>query len=177
MHTGHPARTARSRSIPTCRASPGRRAERCRIPRALHARPPPGFRRARCGPQSPCAGASPAPREAPRPGGGATAAASCFALARAIENARNRRRELRPSRAFRGKLLPACGGQLVHARVLVVVRELSLSADPPLTLEAMERRVERSGIDLQQVGGMQAQRLTDRVAVVGSPLERLKNQE
>src|SRR5262245_40505615 len=41
----------------------------------------------------------------------------------------------------------------------------------------MERRVQRSDVDLQDVGGMVPQRLADAVAVLRPPLERLENKE
>ena len=41
----------------------------------------------------------------------------------------------------------------------------------------MERRVERSGVDLEHVAGAGADRLRDPVAVLRSPLQRLQNEQ
>ena len=84
---------------------------------------------------------------------------------------------LLPAGAFGEQVLAPGGRELIHARALIALRHLPLRADPALPLQPMQRRIQRSGIHLEDVGGMAPQRLADAVAVVRAPLQRLEDQE
>ena len=46
-----------------------------------------------------------------------------------------------------------------------------------MLLEPVERRIERAGLDLEQLTRAAANRLADAIAVLRPPLERLENQQ
>ena len=73
-------------------------------------------------------------------------------------------------------LATARGGQPIHARALLIRRQLPRRRDPTLLLEAMQRRIERSRVDLQHVARAGLDRLRDAVAVLRAPLERLQDE-
>ena len=65
---------------------------------------------------------------------------------------------------------------LVELGALVGVASSSTARDPLLALEAVERGVERAGLDLEDFRGSGADGLADAVAVLLSPLEGLEDE-
>ena len=65
----------------------------------------------------------------------------------------------------------------VDAGALAVLGGLPLGRDELLPLEAVQRRVERAGVDLERLARMRADRLGDAVAVPRPPLQSLQNQQ
>ena len=63
------------------------------------------------------------------------------------------------------------GGQPVVLRALVGFADAPLGFQPAALLEPMQRRIERAGLDLQQIVGLRANGLADAVAVLRAPLE------
>ena len=63
------------------------------------------------------------------------------------------------------------GGQPVVLRPLVGLADAPLGLQPAALLEAVQRRIERAGFDLEQVVGLRADGLADAVAVLRTPLE------
>src|SRR5438128_8510705 len=97
--------------------------------------------------------------------------------ARRPEHARDRLDDLLPARPLGQQLRAAGPRQPVLARPLLLLRDLPLRRDPPLLLEAVERGIERSGVDLQYLAGAGADRLRDPVAVARPPLQRPQDEE
>ena len=67
-------------------------------------------------------------------------------------------------------------GQLVVLRALVGLADAPLGLQPAALLESVQRRIERAGLDLEQIVGLGADRLADAMAVLRPPLERSENQ-
>ncbi len=75
------------------------------------------------------------------------------------------------------ELLPAGAGQCVDARALPGVGQFPLSFHEALPLEAVQRRIQRAGVDLQPLAGVETDGLADAVAVPRSGLQRLEDEE
>ena len=84
-------------------------------------------------------------------------------LARAWQDIRYAARVLRREPAFTG--------------AAVGFRHLPIGRDPALPLQPMQRRIERAVLDLQRVLGPDADRLSNAVAMLGAPLEHLKDEQ
>src|SRR5262245_43149654 len=85
--------------------------------------------------------------------------------------------ELRPLVALAKQLgLPGCG-QSVVLRPLVRFADPPLRLQPPAFHQAVERGIERAGLDAEQVVGLRADGLTDAVAVLRTPLQRAKDEQ
>src|SRR5687767_14475948 len=82
------------------------------------------------------------------------------------EHARDRLCEGIPARPLRLKVSPTGRCQPVILRALLVFRELPLGVDQAALLEAVERRVQRSVVDVQHVLGAGANRDANPVAVL-----------
>ena len=61
--------------------------------------------------------------------------------------------------------------QMIEARALVGISHTPLGLQPLPVHQEVERRVERAGLDLEQIVGLRADRLADAVAVLRSPLQ------
>jgi hypothetical protein len=70
--------------------------------------------------------------------------------------------------------LPAAG-QLVVLRLVIGFADAPLGFQPAALLEAMQRRIERAGLDLQQIVRLRADRLADAVTMARAPLQGPKN--
>ena len=73
-----------------------------------------------------------------------------------------------PAGFFGRQLLSAGRGQLIVLGALIVFRDLPFGGDPPLSLEAVQRRIERSPLDSQLVVRAGANGQTDAVAMLGT---------
>src|SRR5688500_7706768 len=85
--------------------------------------------------------------------------------------------DLVPPRRLFGELRAARRRQPVVARAAVVLRRPPEGGDPAAILEAMERRVERSVLDLQHVFGSLRDGVSDGVAVRRPDRQRLEDEE
>ena len=79
--------------------------------------------------------------------------------------------ELRPAVAFAQELRLAGRGQPVVLRLLVGFAGPPLRLQPAALLETMQGRIERAGLDLEQIVGLGADGLADAVAVLRAPLQ------
>ena len=68
------------------------------------------------------------------------------------------------------ELLLACRGQLVIPRPLVGLADAPFRLQPATLHQTMQRWIERAGFDLEEMIRLRADRLTNAVAVVRSPL-------
>ena len=93
-----------------------------------------------------------------------------------LHDARDGLHETAPFRVLERQLLFAGCRQSVVLRALLVLRQLPFRADPPLTLEAVEGRVERSMIDREHVIRARPDGEPDPVAMLWSLRERAQNQ-
>src|SRR2546423_781717 len=94
-----------------------------------------------------------------------------------LQHARNRVRKLRPLRTLFRQLLLSCGRQLVKFCPLLVFGDSPFRFNPLLFFQAVQRRIQRTGIDLQQLARPIPDRHADPIAVLRSPLQRLQNQQ
>jgi hypothetical protein len=69
----------------------------------------------------------------------------------AVQNQADRAAERLPFRVFADQLLPPEWSKTIVTGAFALVGELPRGGDPSLRLEAMERRVQRAGLDLQEV--------------------------
>src|SRR5688500_2990821 len=74
------------------------------------------------------------------------------------------------------ELLLTGRGQLVIPRPLVGLAQAPFRLQPATLHQTMQRRIERAGLDLQQIIRLRADRLTNAVAMVRSPLQGSKNE-
>src|SRR5580692_7716691 len=103
---------------------------------------------------------------------------SRFALSlRWIEHAGNGIGNLRPARALGFQLLYASGGQPIDSDALLVFRHFPIRGDPFLTLQPVQRWIERTGVDLQDVSRICADRLADPVAVLRPPPQGFEDEQ
>ena len=68
------------------------------------------------------------------------------------------------------------GGQLVILRSLVGLADAPLGFQPAAFFEAVKRRIQGAGLDLEQIVGLRADRLSDAVAVLRAPLQCAQNE-
>src|SRR5215510_1330955 len=94
-----------------------------------------------------------------------------------FENLRDGGAEFPPGVGFRLELGAAFRGELVVLRTPVVVGRAPARLDPAAPLEPVERRVERSLLDLQRGAGDLMEPLGDRPAVLRLERDRLENEE
>lgn len=80
-----------------------------------------------------------------------------------------------PPRRFDHQLPSAGRGQPIVFGALLVVRHLPLCGDPRLSLQAMERRIQRSPLDAEFVVGARTDGQPDSMAVLGTPLQRAED--
>src|SRR5262249_2214498 len=85
--------------------------------------------------------------------------------------------QLLPTRQLLRQLLLASRRQPVILRALVVVRSLPLGRNPFLLFKAVQRRIQGAGVHLQDLARARADSHADAVAVLGSPLQRLQDQQ
>src|ERR1041385_7991295 len=93
-----------------------------------------------------------------------------------LHQARDRGADPVPSLLFGGQMFPAGRCQAVIFRTLIVLRLPPLGLDPTLALEAMQRRIQRAGLNLEDVARPRPDGLGDAVAVLRSPAQRLQDQ-
>src|SRR3954465_509105 len=79
--------------------------------------------------------------------------------------------QLRPSIAFAHQLRFARSGQLVVPRPLVPFAGAPPRFEPAPFEKAMQRRIQRTGFDTEQIVGLRPDRLADPVTVLRPPLE------
>src|SRR5262245_31486824 len=141
-------------------------------------RPPPRFRRVLYDRGSPSADGTGSLFPTPlRAAVAAMVETSCLTLLPGrVQNALDRFRELRPARAFHSQVLFPCGGQAIDLDPLIVLGDLPLRADPFLPLQPVQRRIERTGVYLQRLVGIGSDSLTDAVAMLWPPLQRLQDE-
>ena len=84
--------------------------------------------------------------------------------------------ELRPAIALARQLRLARRGQLVVLRLVIGFADAPLGLQPAALFEAMQRRIERAGFDLEQIVRLRADRLADAVAVLRAPLQGPQDQ-
>src|SRR4029077_14113113 len=96
---------------------------------------------------------------------------SLLARSRRIENPPDGVYELGPFVPFARQLLSSRCGEPVILRALIGLAHGPLRLHPAPFFEAVQRGVERSGFDLQQIVGLRADRLADAVAVLRTPLQ------
>src|SRR5262249_17822228 len=94
-----------------------------------------------------------------------------------IEHARDRAGKTLPLAGFPDELLPARSGEGVEARAPIVLGCAPLPRNPPASLEALQRRVERAVLDQQFIFGGLLDRAHDRVAVLRLEDQRPQNQQ
>src|SRR6266699_1663039 len=94
-----------------------------------------------------------------------------------LQHARDRVRKLRPFRAFSSQLLLSRGRQLVKLCPLLVLGDSPFRLDPLLFLQPVQRRIQRTGIHLQQLPRPIPDRHANPITVLRSPLQRLQNQQ
>ena len=80
--------------------------------------------------------------------------------------------ELAPAIAFAEQLPLPFSSKPVVLGALVGVALRPLGFHPPALLQSMERRVERPGLNLEHLGRLRPDRLTDPVSVLGPGLKR-----
>src|SRR6202162_3048328 len=103
-------------------------------------------------------------------------AAPLLACSARGQNARDRLREPLPAFLLLGELLSAAAGQLVEAGAPVVLRGAPLRADPPLRFQAVERRVQRPLVDLEDILGELLDPLGDPPSVHRRCPQRLQDE-
>jgi len=81
-----------------------------------------------------------------------------------------------PTAEIGSQLFFAGSGDSVVSGALVAFGLLPLGAHPALAFETVQGRVEGTCLDLQDVSRVKAKGLHDAVAVVRTPLERLKDE-
>src|SRR5262249_25601614 len=94
-----------------------------------------------------------------------------------VQHRRDRVRHLRPARALLGELLTPCRGKLIELRSLIVLSKLPLRPDPLLPLKPMQRRIERSGIHLENISRLRADHLANAISMLLTPHQSLQNQQ
>src|SRR5258706_6864492 len=88
------------------------------------------------------------------------------------EHPRDRFRQQTPTRTFSLQLAATRDGQPVVFRALLVLRDVPLRVDPPSLLEAVQRRVQRAVIHLQDIVGAGSNGQSNSVTVLRPPLQR-----
>src|SRR5262245_57338512 len=84
--------------------------------------------------------------------------------------------ELRPAVPFTRQLFLALRRQPVILGALIGLALGPFGPQPPLLFQPVEGRIEGAGFDLQEVRGLCANRLSNAVAVLRTPLQRPQNQ-
>ena len=79
--------------------------------------------------------------------------------------------QLRPARFLAHELLLPLGREAIELGLLPGLAEAPVGLEPAPLHEAVQRRVERAGLDLQEVVGLLADHLANAVAVLRAPLE------
>jgi hypothetical protein len=81
-----------------------------------------------------------------------------------------------PPGTIASKLLLALDGDAVILGSLILFGVAPLGSNPTLPLHAVQRRVQRAGFYLENFSGLRTKSLPDAVAMLGAPLQRLKNE-
>ena len=81
-----------------------------------------------------------------------------------------------PSGTIARKLLLALGGDAVILGSLILFGVAPLGSNPILPLHAVQRRIQRARLYLENFSGLRTKSLPDPVAMLGTPLQRLKNE-
>src|SRR5215831_17695897 len=97
--------------------------------------------------------------------------ASALAVGRRIHDPPDGVHELRPSVLLACELRLALCRQPVELRTLVGLAHIPFRPEPAALFEAVERRVERAGFDLEEAVRLRTNGLTDAVTVAGTPLQ------
>src|SRR3954454_19010340 len=84
--------------------------------------------------------------------------------------------ELTPPRLLAEELLLALRRQPVELGALIRIGLSPLRGYPTFLREPLQGGIQRTGFDLQHVGRLRANRLSDRVAVLRSPLQGAEDQ-
>ena len=74
-------------------------------------------------------------------------------------------------------MLSSRRGQAIDLNPLVVVRDGPLGGDPFLSFQPVQGRIERAGINLKHLAGVDPDRLADPVAMLRTSLQRLENEQ
>ena len=93
-----------------------------------------------------------------------------------VEDQTDGARQPLPTVLFHGELFAAGAGQRVELRLAAGFRLFPFGLQPPLLFQPVERRIERSLVDLDHRAGDLLQPLRDAVAVRGLEREDLQNQ-
>ena len=110
--------------------------------------------------------------------GADTKGTSCLTLLpRWAQDGRHGLHNPNPAGLFGGQLLFARYGQTVDLGALLILGNFPLRGDPSLPFQAVQRRIERSGIDPQNLAGIGPDRLTDAVTMPRTPLQGLQNEQ
>src|SRR5271154_628788 len=81
-----------------------------------------------------------------------------------------------PPGTIASKLLLALHGNAVILGSLILFGVTPFGSNPTLPLHAVQRGVQRAGFYLENFSGLRTKSLPDAVAMLGAPLQRLKNE-
>src|SRR5581483_10059461 len=94
-----------------------------------------------------------------------------------VQHSPNRGRERFPARALAHQLPLSGGGEAVLLHPLMVLAGFPIAPNPARALQPVQCRVERAGFHRQHIAGVQADGLADSIAMLGSPLQGLEDEQ